>query len=174
MRRRWHHLAIGVALLGMGAMLAGCGNNGPSELNRWVSKVQRRPAGRIPPVPKMTIAPGYTYDAFSLRSPFLPAESEGNSVRPNFHRRKQYLENFPLDSLSFVGEVTMGGATYALIEDPKGMVHRVTVGDYLGQNNGRIVSILPGKIRISEIVPNGFGGWERQPASLSLGQNSGG
>lgn len=174
MNRRWRHLKIGLASLGIAVMLAGCGNDGVSSLNAWVAKVERRPAGRIAPVPTMKIAPGYAYSAFSLRSPFLPAASEGNSVRPNFHRHKQYLENFPLDSLSFVGEVSIGGGTYALIEDPKGIVHRVTVGDYLGQNNGQIVSILPGKIRISEIVPNGYGGWQREPASLSLGQNSGG
>lgn len=105
----------------------------------------------------------------------MPASSGGKGgVRPNPNRPKEYLEQFPLDGLKLVGEVAAGGQEYALILDPNGLVTRVTVGSYLGQNNGRIVAITPTGIEISEIVPNGTGGYVRRPASLSLSQQSGG
>ena len=165
-----------VLLVGMALMLAlpltGCGDQ--SDLQAWVAQVKSRSGGKVPPVPKPRPYVAYVYQAGKLRSPFLPASKPGSGVRPNLHRKKQYLEQFPLDALKLVGEISVGGTTYALIEDPQGLVHRVTKGDYMGQNNGRITAILPGTIELTEIVPSGNGGWIKRPASLSLAQKSGG
>lgn len=161
-----------VTLCGM-LPLAGCGSS-QSDLHAWVAKIKARPGGKIPPVPKPKPYQAYTYSAGKLRSPFLPASKPNNGVRPNLHRRKQFLEQFPLDSLKLVGEIDMNGHTYALIQDPQGLVHRVSKGNYMGQNNGRVIAILPDKIRLTEIVPSGNGGWTKRPASLSMAQQSGG
>lgn len=152
--------------------LAGCGEQ--SALEAWVAHVKARPGGKIPPVPKPKAYEGYSYSASNLRSPFIPSAKPDNSVRPNLHRKKQFLEQFPLDSLKLVGELQINGTDYALIEDPQGLVHKVTKGNYMGQNNGRITAILPNGIRLTEIVPNGSGGWLKRQASLSLAQKSGG
>jgi len=167
MRRLAIFLAVSFVL-----PLAGCGNQ--TALEAWVSNVKARPGGKISPVPKPKPYEGYTYAAGSLRSPFIPASKPDNSIRPNLHRKKQFLEQFPLDSLKLVGEIDINGTDYALIEDPQGLVHKVTKGNYMGQNNGRITAILPNGIRLTEIVPNGSGGWLKRPASLSLAQKSGG
>ncbi|HYW76279.1 MAG TPA: pilus assembly protein PilP [Gammaproteobacteria bacterium] len=152
--------------------LAGCGNH--TALQAWVAHVKARPGGKISPVPKPKPYKGYAYSAGDLRSPFIPASKPDNNIRPNLHRKKQFLEQFPLDSLKLVGEIQINGTQYALIEDPQGLVHKVTKGNYMGQNNGRITAILPNGIRLTEIVPNGSGGWLKRPASLSLAQKSGG
>lgn len=165
-------VAAGIAALMLS--LAGCGGGNMEDLRSWVAQVKARHGSKIPPVPKPTPYQAYTYDASGLRSPFIPAATPGSGVRPNLNRKKQYLEQFPLDSLKFVGEIDFGGEMYALIQDPEGMVHRVTTGNYLGQNNGRVVAIGSETIRLDEIVPNGKGGWQRRPASLSLAQKSGG
>lgn len=154
--------------------LGGCGGGQMSDLRGWVAQIKARPGSKIPPAPKPTRYRAYSYDAGSLRSPFIAAAKPESSVRPNLHRKKQYLEQFPLDALKFVGEIAFEGKTYALIQDPNGKVSRVSRGKYLGQNNGRIVAILPGSIKLDEIVPNGRGGWQRQSASLALTQKSGG
>ncbi len=167
MRRVAILLAVSCAL-----PLAGCGNQ--TALEAWVANVKARPGGKISPVPKPKPYEGYTYAAGNLRSPFIPASKPDNSIRPNLHRKKQFLEQFPLDSLKLVGEIEINGTNYALIEDPQGLVHKVTKGNYMGQNNGRITAILPSGIRLTEIVPNGSGGWLKRPASLSLAQKSGG
>jgi type IV pilus assembly protein PilP len=56
-----------------------------------------------------------------------------------------------------------------LVRDPDGVVHRVHVGNYLGQNYGRITSINEDHIELVELVPNGSGGWMERQATIALG-----
>lgn len=157
-------------------LLAGCGGNKLQDLRAWTAQVKSRPGRKIPPIPKMEAYRAYTYPESNTRSPFVEvnASTSSSGVHPNRHREKQYLEQFPLDSLKFVGEIRIAGSVYALIQDPQGIVHRVSTGNYLGQNNGRITAILSNEIKLTEIVPNGTGGYRRRSASLELAQQPGG
>jgi type IV pilus assembly protein PilP len=40
----------------------------------------------------------------------------------------------------------------------------------MGQNDGRITDISPSRIDVSEIVPDGLGGYMKRPAALGLSQ----
>lgn len=157
------------------ASLAGCGGKSMQNLKSWVATVKQRRGGYLPPLPSPKHYAAYAFADGGMRSPFLPANQTASNtgVKPNFHRHKQYLEQFPLDSLKMVGEIDYNHTRYALIKDPQGLVTRVTIGNYMGQNNGRIVKITSTEIHLIQIVPNGTGGWVRQPASLSL-ESSGG
>jgi len=55
-----------------------------------------------------------------------------------------------------------------LIRTPDGIVHRVQVGQYMGQNEGRVIAVESSKINLTEIVPDGLGGFMERPASLAL------
>ncbi len=169
----WSRAMLLGVVVGLALPLAGCGGE-QSNLQAWVAHVKARRGGKILSMPKPQLYVAYIYQAGNLRSPFLPASKPRSGVRPNLYRTKEFLEQFPLDSLKLVGEISMGGTVYALIQDPQGLVHHVTKGDYMGQNNGRITAILPNEIRLTEIVPGGNGGWLKRPASLSLPQQSGG
>ncbi|MGH8225066.1 MAG: pilus assembly protein PilP [Gammaproteobacteria bacterium] len=157
-------------------LLSGCGGGDKmQDLHDWTTHVKARPGPKIPPIPEMARYRAYSYPATNTRSPFVAVNAPvATGVQPNRHRQKQYLEQFPLDSLKFVGEITIGGAAYALIQDPQGIVHRVSAGDYLGQNNGRITAVLSNALKLTEIVPNGTGGYQRRSASLTLAQQPGG
>ena len=61
------------------------------------------------------------------------------------------------------------GSIEGLVRDPDGVVHRVHVGNYLGQNYGRITGIGEDHIEIVELVPNGSGGWMERQATIALG-----
>jgi len=50
-------------------------------------------------------------------------------------------------------------------------VHRVRVGNYVGQNDGRIVAIDDAEIRVVEIIPDGIGGYMERSATIGLGEN---
>ena len=67
-----------------------------------------------------------------------------------------------------VGTLQKDNATFALIEDSNGGVHRVVVGDYMGDQWGQIESIEDTRIDITEIVSDGAGGWLRRPRTLEL------
>lgn len=165
-------LALPLAAL---LLLSGCGNDNMQDLHAWVAQIKSRPGPPLEPIPKLQPYKPYSYPETGLRSPFVAVQPQKvSNVHPDLKRKKQYLENFPLDALKFVGEIKFGGTTYALIRDPSGDVHRVSDGNYMGQNNGRITSILGGKIKLVEIVPDGTGGYQKRPATLQLAQQNGG
>jgi type IV pilus assembly protein PilP len=50
------------------------------------------------------------------------------------------------------------------------VVHRVSVGDHMGQNYGKITGISESEVVVMEIIQDGFGGWTQRPASVALVQ----
>jgi type IV pilus assembly protein PilP len=42
----------------------------------------------------------------------------------------------------------------------------------MGQNDGTITEISPSKIALTEIVPDGLGGYVQRPAALALSQEA--
>ncbi len=150
--------------------LAGC-SSADSGLQQFIQQTEAQPGGPVPPLPEVKPYETFVYDDQSLRSPFVPSEAPGvNSVRPDSKRPREFLEQFPLDTLRMVGTLRIGGTTYGLVQTKDGIVHRVTVGNYMGQNDGHITGITPSKIDLTEIVPDGLGGYMKRPAALGLSQ----
>jgi len=156
----------GVALLA--GMLAGCSSN-DSDLNRFIQQVKASPGGRVEPLPEVKPYEAFTYTDQNLRSPFTPSVS-ASAVRPDNHRPREYLEQFSLDTLKMVGTLDLGGRNYGLVMASDGRVHRVLVGEHMGQNDGAITQITPSRIALTEIVPDGLGGYIQRPAALALNQ----
>lgn len=159
------------------ALLAGCARgvtSTPGEapnLQRWVAEVKKRPAPALEPLPVMQQFETFEYAAQSLRDPFSNAftdDSGGSGPRPDPNRRKQPLENFPLDSLDMVGTIGQGSALVALVLAPDKVTYRVRPGMYLGQSDGRVTSVTADRIELVELVPDGAGGWLERPAAISL------
>ena len=90
--------------------------------------------------------------------------------RPDSRRNREFLEQFPLDTLRMVGTLNLAGRSYGLVMARDGIVHRVLPGNHLGQNDGRITQISATHINVTEIVPDGLGGFMERPASLSVSQ----
>ena len=67
-----------------------------------------------------------------------------------------------------VGSIGAGASLEGLIKDTEGTVHRVHRGNYLGQNNGKVVAINELQIELVELVPNGTGGWMERHATIAL------
>ncbi|WP_408004272.1 type 4a pilus biogenesis lipoprotein PilP [Zestomonas carbonaria] len=160
--------------------LAGCGGGGDfSDLQAYMDEVRARPKGSIEPLPKFQPYEAFTYNASALRSPFQPpvkidltSRPKGSKeIKPDETRIKQFLEGFNIETFEMVGTLSNTNGKYALVNGAGG-VHRVKVGDYLGRNNGRIVSIDEARIEVVEIVPDGEGGWLERPRSLSLKERS--
>ena len=73
-----------------------------------------------------------------------------------------------LDTLKMVGTLKLGGNYYGLVQTKDNLVHRIVVGNYMGQADGRVTEITPSKITVIEIVPDGLGGYIERPAALGL------
>ena len=102
----------------------------------------------------------------------MPAARSRATARPacgrDSKRNREFLEQFSLDTLKMVGTFRVGGQMYGLVQTKDGLVHRVSRGNYLGQNEGKITDITPSKISLVEIVPDGLGGYMERPAALGL------
>jgi type IV pilus assembly protein PilP len=151
--------------------LSAC-SNGMDELQQQVTEIKNRPGERIEPLPEIKPYEAFAYNAGNLRSPFVataPARSDlAAGVRPDVKRPREFLEQFPLDTMRMVGTLQLMGRNYGLVQGKDGLVHRVLPGNFVGQNDGRIVGISSTKISIIEIVPDGLGGYIERPAALAL------
>lgn len=159
-------------------LLTGCSDDF-SDLNRYISEVKARPKEPIKPLPEIKIIEPFLFKPEGLRDPFRPLEqpeqaegidvSTGSGIKPDTTRRKEELEEFPLDGLRMVGTIDMKSSLWGLVKASNGTIYRVKVGNYMGKNYGKIIRIVSDKIELMEIVPdNKPGTWREQPASIAL------
>lgn len=164
-----------IALMTVG--LVGCKQTN-LDLQNFVSNLRSRPTLPIAPSPRIASYSPYSYVSSAQRSPFMPARrrthetvtTSSNGLYPDFERRLEPLEAFPLDALQMVGTITADGVKYALIEAPNNMIYRPSVGDHAGKNYGEISAITEAAIILTEIVPNGAGAYIQRPATIPRAQ----
>jgi type IV pilus assembly protein PilP len=161
---------VALAPLLLGTLLGCSGRDG--DLQHFIEETRRAPGGRVQPLPEIKPYEAFTYADQNLRSPFVPGGS-GNAltgVRPDSHRSREYLEQYSLDTLKMVGTLNLAGNHFGLVQTKDGRVHRVVIGEHMGQNDGKITDITPSKIALTEVIPDGLGGYIERPAALALNE----
>ena len=165
---RW--LAAAVAATALSA----CGGAN-DDLREYIDEIKARPGGRIEPLPQIQPAPTFVYEPGARRSPFVAdapqrrISNDPNAVDgPDSNRAREFLEQFPLDTLKMVGTLADRRASFGLVQTSDGLVHRVSVGNHLGQNFGRIIAISDSEIQLVEIISDGLGGYLERPAAIAL------
>ncbi|MBF0218123.1 MAG: pilus assembly protein PilP [Gammaproteobacteria bacterium] len=168
------------ALILLMPLLNGCLiNRDNSDLTQYLSEINSRSGGRIPPVPDFKPYEPFPYTGTGERNPFkleegdnflstLTTQEDDGGLKPDISRRREALEKFPLDSLRHVGVLEQNGEQWGIVVDSDGIVHRVGVGNYLGQNHGRITSITETRIELLELYRNERGKWFEQTGAISL------
>lgn len=160
--------------------LSGCGDsNDYSDIDAFLKEVKDKPKGTIEPIPRFQAYQAFTYQASDLRSPFQPpirveraAREKGRKdVHPDSNRVKQFLEGFNIEDFEMVGILSNTSGKFALMKGGGG-VHRVKVGDYIGQNEGKIIAISDTEVDVVELVPDGEGGWLERPRAILLKEPS--
>lgn len=165
---------IVAALLFVVAGLNGCTSRS-EELDQFLANTKKETGGNVAPLPDVRPYQGFVYSAQGLRSPFMPGSPAGGraggpSIRPDQKRNREFLEQFSLDTLRMVGTLKLGNQQFGLVKTKEGLVHRVLPGNFVGQNEGKILAIAPSKITLVEIVPDGLGGYTERPAALALNE----
>jgi type IV pilus assembly protein PilP len=166
------HLMAALFLL---ALLGGCGRSDMADLQAFVAEIRERKPLGISPAPEPLKVTSFPYIAAGRRDPFTPQKQSGNQVQaiagkgiePDKNRRKEALENYPLDTLSMVGTLKQNNIVWGLVKTQDGVVHRVTHGSYMGMNHGRVVDIKQHKIKLIELIQIGDG-FQEQEAGLGL------
>lgn len=175
-----HHPAHGfekltMALLTFGA-LAGCGAN-LDELQQWMDQERSaakpnvealQPPKKFDPQP---YAAGDGVEPFSTQKLAVALrrdEREPSSLlATELRRRKAPLEAYPLDGMDMVGSVTKNGQPFALLR-VDGLLYQVKVGDYMGQNYGRVQRISETELVLREVAQDAAGEWIERNSSLQL------
>lgn len=156
-------------------LLTGCSSDGLDDLREFVktAHADRRP--KIEPLPEIRPYEAFAYAASDLVDPFSPAnlrpqtaQSKLSGPRPDMNRRKEPLEDYPLDSLKMVGTLSKGKQAWGIIQTTDGAVYRVQKGNHLGQNFGRITRVTDDKIDIVELIQGAMGEWVEREASIAV------
>jgi type IV pilus assembly protein PilP len=154
----------------MTAALVACSSTANDELSRYINEIKARGAKPVEPIPEFVPLEKFVYpEQDARRSPFKQKEviKQSDQLAPNTNRPKQPLEQFPLDALKFVGILKQNSLVWGLISQPNGEIARVKIGDYMGQNFGKIISINDTTLRIEETVQVA-GKWEKKVTTFNL------
>ncbi|MEO0003977.1 MAG: hypothetical protein RLZZ22_1669 [Pseudomonadota bacterium] len=173
-----HFTPFGTAL-GAALLLAACGQAAQDEIRQWMTEQRRAVSPHVDPIPEPTRFVPQAYGAasalppFSAEKLFVALRSEGASdaggalIRAELNRRKEPLESVPLDAMSMVGLLDRRGRQVALVRVDK-LLYQVGIGQYLGQNFGRVMKISEREIALREIVQDAAGDWVERPVTLQL------
>lgn len=164
----------------IGILLSGCGASGEDELRQWMSELRATTKPRVTPLtePKQFLPQAYSSDSGvepfdslkltqALRRDSTQLASNAALIAPEMARRKEPLESYPLDVMAMVGSLDKKGTPTALLKVDK-LLYQVRLGNYIGQNYGKITRINENSIQLREIVQDATGDWIERAATLDL------
>jgi type IV pilus assembly protein PilP len=161
-------------------MLTGCLASKDAELQKWMIEQKGNTPPKVAPIsaPKKFVPQAYTQQAAmepfnnqkllqALRKDSSQAAANLALISPELARRKETLESFPLDAVSMVGTLNKKNAPVALLRVDK-LLYQAKVGNYVGQNYGRITQITDAEIVLREIAQDASGEWTERKVNLQL------
>lgn len=157
-------------------LLTGCSGE-QQELSQWVAQQRDEVKPSVQSIlPPKTFNP-QPYLAAEAVEPFSTqkltvaikqeARQPSSLLASEVNRRPEPLEAFPLDSVTMVGSLIKHNTPFALLKVDK-LLYQVKLGDYLGQNYGKIVKITEADMSIREVVQDGSGEWTERISSIQL------
>lgn len=165
-------------------VLAGCSADASSDLQEWVHSQRTAAKPRVTPLeePKKfqpeEYRAGRGVDPFSqlkltnaLRMDAVQNVQSAALIMPEQNRRKQELENYPLDMMTMVGSLDKQGQMTGLVRVDR-LLYQVRAGQYLGQNYGRIVRVTENHIQLRELMQDPSGDWVEKTTNLELQEAS--
>jgi type IV pilus assembly protein PilP len=156
-------------------LLAGC-DSGRGELQAWMDETRRQTPVVVEKVDEPKKFQPFRYQAAGEVDPFslgklkvagTAAARASGGLAPDTSRRREPLEAFPLDNLRMVGNLRQGSAHVALLQ-AEAALYQVRVGNYLGQNFGRVMRISDSEVAVREIVQDAAGDWVERETALQL------
>ena len=159
--------AKNVAFMTVLAILTSSCTGDNSDLQSYINEVKSRTGIPIEPIPKFSPLPVFRFpENDNRRSPFKPVEHQkADQYAPDQKRVRQPLEGYPLDALKFVGILQEDNILWALIKNPEKKIVPVKVGNYMGLNYGRIMSIKNNELKLEETVKD-TGSWTKRITTL--------
>ena len=168
-----------VLVLGCLVLVNGCYHES-NDLSIFMNKVKATTVQHMEPIAKVRRLNHYEYTAFDVKSPFsLPQantiQQQGQQMSaclsPDIHRLKQPLEIFEISELIMRGTIGHDDVLWALIESPDLTLHNVSIDNYLGMFNGRIINVGSTEVTFNELILDGAGCWIEQKNVIKITQS---
>lgn len=142
------------------------------DIQEWMSQEAAGMKGGVKPLPEIETAPIVEFDETLQTDPFRPSKMEpdkraASGLRPDTNRRREPLEAFSLETLSFVGVIQRGKENLALVKAGEAL-YQVRPGNYLGQDFGVVTGISNSEVSIKELVEDLNGEWGERVSTLHL------
>jgi type IV pilus assembly protein PilP len=124
-----------------------------TQVKAHIQSVQNKPTHPVDAIPSFKPLEQFNYPETAVRSsPFQLKKIDSATTRPNAGRPKQPLEAYALDTLKFTGVIEEKTRRWALIRLPDGRITRIQVGEYMGQNDGKVVAVTENSLIIEEQI----------------------
>lgn len=153
---------------------AGCSNVFTDDLDTFIKETKTKKE-KVPEIPKILDVQKVPYIGLAkeVTDPFinsLISSDDGTpQVTPDKDRQKEFLESIPLEQLALMGTViNKKKETEAIVKLEDGTLYVTKVGNYLGQNYGKIKSITDTEIKLVELTQDETGKWIEKENQLSL------
>lgn len=161
-----------LSILVLGVALTACNGGDGDDLDQYMRDATKDVKPRVKPLPEVKPYTALQYNAdASLVDPFRArkAVNKTSVLQPNLTRPKEPMEAYPLESLKYVGMLSKSKLTFALLKTPDNSVQQVRVGNYIGQNYGRVTQITDNEVILNEIVQDELSGdWVERVSNLTL------
>jgi type IV pilus assembly protein PilP len=167
-------------MLAVVAILAGCGSSKEDGIRQWMVEERNQTRPKVAPIPEPKQFKPEAYVNAAAIEPFsnqkltqalkrdsAQVASNGALVAPELARRKEPMEAFPLDVMKLVGSIIRAGQPVALVKVDS-LLYQVKLGNYLGQNYGKVTKISETEVTLREIVQDAVGEWIERVATLQL------
>ncbi len=177
----WHKF---IAVVVLALLLSACASDSEGELRQWMTEQRTGLHPKVMPIAEPKQFKPETYSQITQVEPFSSqklsqalkkdssqAASNGALIAPELARRKEPLEEFPLDSMTMVGSLTKAGLPVALVMVGK-LLYQVRPGEHLGHNYGRVMKLTETEVSLREIVQDAAGEWIERTATLQLQERS--
>lgn len=157
--------------------LSACQDKEPQDLKEFVANAYKDKKPEIKPLPVSKPYKPFAYSANEIADPFnslnIITDRPGGvagSESPDTNRRREPLEEYPLDALKMVGTLTAELKPWVIVQTSDGVAYRATVGNYMGQNEGKIKEIIPieQKIVLAELVLDPVGRWVTRELEITI------
>lgn len=151
--------------------LSACSENS-DNLEAFIRDAGKNMQAKIKPLPEMKSYFSFEFNADgALTDPFKTHATfnQNSTFSPNLDRPKQPLEAYPLESLQYVGMIEQDKRSYALLRTPDNNVQKISIGQYMGQNFGKVTEIKENEVTLQEVVQDAStGNWVAQTATIAL------
>lgn len=148
--------SVAVIVIIVSLALAGCGNDDHGDVRAWMQESAKELRGHVPELPQIKPLDVKPYEPGDLISPFSTEKVVSGGIATNTQASRTGgppplnpdaypLTKVPLETIRFVGTIIVEKEIRALVQMEREPVRQVRVGEFMGQNHGRIQKIEPAR-----------------------------